>query len=92
MTKVELLKEISTESEVSPKDVEKVLSAYEKFVKEILSEEKDEKIPLPGLGTFKVKEVPERSGVSSLGDKKPWVKPAHTEICFKLTKSAREIV
>lgn len=92
MTKVELLKEISAETEVNTKEVEAVLAAFEKVVKETLAEDKVEKVTLPGLGTFKVKDVPERSGVSSLGDKKPWVKPAHTEICFKLTKSAREIV
>lgn len=92
MTKIDMINKIVTEmTGYARKDVEAVLAAYENFVKDTLAADKDEKIPLPGLGAFSVKTVPERSGVSTLGDKKEWTKPAHDEICFKLIKSIKEI-
>lgn len=92
MVKAELMKEIKSRTGIDIKEVSNVMSAFAEIVTEVLTKDKDEKIPLSGLGVFKVKEVSERSGVSALGDKKPWVKPAHSEICFKITKSAREFV
>lgn len=73
------------------KDVETVLAAYADVVIEKLENNNAEKVVLPGLGSFKVKDVPERKGVSALGNKKEWSKPAHKEICFKITKSVKEL-
>ena len=73
------------------KDVETVLAAYADVVIEKLESNNADKVILPGLGSFKVKDVPERKGVSALGDKKVWVKTAHREICFKITKSVKEL-
>lgn len=56
-----------------------------------MSENKDEKISFPGLGTFKVKLVPERNGVAVLAGGKAWTKPAHDEICFKMSKNTKEL-
>ena len=39
----------------------------------------------------KVKNVPERSGVSTLGEKKAWTKPSHDEITFKMGKAVKEL-
>lgn len=71
------------------KDVETVLVAYADVVIEKLENNNAEKVVLPGLGSFKVKDVPERKGVSALGDKKEWVKPAHREIIFKIAKNVK---
>ena len=73
------------------KDIEAVLAAYADVVIEALKDNDAEKVVLPGLGSFKIRNVPERKGVSALGDKKAWIKPAHKEISFKITKSVKEI-
>lgn len=92
MTKVELLKEITNSvAELSQKDVDAVLAAYATVVTESLTENKEETIPLPGLGTFKVKDVNERRGTIMMGDRKgeEYVTPAHQEPTFKLSKSVK---
>lgn len=92
MTKVDLLKEITNSvAELSQKDVDAVLVAYATVVTESLTENKDETIPLPGLGTFKVKDVNERRGTIMMGDRKgeEYVTPAHQEPTFKLSKSIK---
>lgn len=91
MTKNEMLKKVSEVSGLSQKDVSAVLSAYATVVVDTLTANRDEKVALENIGTFKVKNVPERRGISTLGEKKEWVKPAHSEICFKITKSVKEI-
>lgn len=92
MTKAELLKQITNSvAELSQKDVNAVLVAYATVVTESLTENKDETIPLPGLGTFKVKDVNERRGTIMMGDRKgeEYVTPAHQEPTFKLSKSIK---
>lgn len=91
MVKNEMLKNVASEAGTTSKVVDEVLSAYGKFVLGVLSENKDEKIPLPTIGTFSVKHVPERSGVAALAGGKAWTKPAHDEIQFKITRSAKEL-
>lgn len=91
MVKNEMLKNVASESGTTIKVVDEVLSAYGKLVLGVLAEKKDEKIPLPSIGTFSVKHVSERSGVAALAGGKSWTKPAHDEIQFKITKSAKEL-
>lgn len=71
-------------------DVKTVLEVYAETVKEVLAADQNETVVLPDLGKFSVKEVPEKSGVTSFTGK-PWVKPAHNEIQFKLLKATKEI-
>lgn len=91
MTKVELLKEITVATELPQKDIDAVLAAYATVVTETLTENKEESIPLPGLGTFKVKDVNERRGTIMMGDRKgeEYVTPAHQEPTFKLSKPVK---
>lgn len=92
MTKAELLKAITNSvAELSQKNVDDVLSAYATVVAEGLTENKDETIPLPGLGTFKVKDINERRGTIMMGDRKgeEYVTSAHQEPTFKLLKSVK---
>lgn len=91
MKKTDLLSAISAKTELHKKDCEDVLTAFAEVVIEALTKDHDEKIALAELGTFKVKDVPERSGTCVLGDKKKWIKPAHSEIYFKMSKSIKEI-
>lgn len=93
MNRVEMIKNIASKADVTNKVAEAVMDAYGKFVLGALNENRDEKITLPGLGAFSVKHVPERSGIVQLGEKKgsEWTKPAHDEICFKLSKSVKEL-
>lgn len=91
MLKNEMLKKIAEVSGLSQKDVDAVLTAYANVVVDALTANRDEKIALGNIGTFKVKNVPERSGVSTLGEKKAWTKPAHDEITFKMGKAVKEL-
>ncbi len=91
MTKKEIIKNVASEADVTNKVVESVLDAYGKFVLDVLEGNRDEKITLPGLGTFSVKHVSERSGVAALAGGKVWTKPEHDEIQFKITKSIKEL-
>ncbi len=91
MTKNEMIKNVASEADVTNKVAASVIDAYSKFVLGVLAEKKDEKIPLPSIGTFSVKHVPERSGVAALAGGKAWTKPAHDEIVFKMGKSVKEL-
>ena len=91
MNKVEMIKNIASEADVTSKVAEAVMDAYGKFVLGALSENRDGKITLPGLGAFSVKHVSERSGVAALAGGKTWTKPAHDEIQFKISKSVKEL-
>lgn len=93
MTKIDMIKNIASEADVTNKVAEAVIDAYGKFVLGVLPQNTDEKIPLPGLGTFSVKHVPERSGTVQLGENKgsKWHKDAHDELKFTISKSAKAI-
>lgn len=91
MTKSEMIKHISSEANVTNKVAEAVMDAYEKFVLGVLITEREEKVPLPGLGSFSVKHVAKRSGIAALAGGKTWIKPEHDEIQFKLSKSIKEL-
>lgn len=89
MVKNDMIKAVASEAEVTNKVAEAVMNAYAKFVLEALSENKDEKIPFPGIGTFSVKHVAEKSGVAALAGGKEWTKPAHDELKFTISKSVK---
>ena len=94
MVKNEMLKKVSERVDgATNKMVDEVLKAFADVVIDTLKGNKDEKVTLPSIGTFSVKAVPERSGKVMMGANvgSTWTKPAHDEICFKITKSVREI-
>ena len=91
MTKTEMIKNIASEADITNKIAEAVMDAYGKFVIGVLSENKDEKITLPGIGAFSVKHVAERSGVAALAGGKEWTKPAHDELKFTISKSIKTL-
>lgn len=91
MNKIEMIKLVASEAEVTNKVAEVVVDAYGKLVLGALNENRDEKVPLPGIGTFSVKHVAERSGVAALAGGKEWTKPAHDELKFTISKSVKEL-
>ena len=92
MTKNEMIKAVSERVDgATNKLVDEVLKAYADVVVDTLADNRDEKVSIGNLGTFKVKHVPERSGVAALAGGKEWTKPAHDEICFKMSKSVKEL-
>ena len=91
MNKVDMIREIASEADVTNKVAEAVIDAYGKFVLGSLNENSDEKVPLPGIGAFSVKHVAERSGVAALAGGKEWTKPAHDELKFTISKSVKEL-
>ena len=71
MNKTELIAAVAEKAELSKKDAEKALKAFEDVVTEELTKNgkvqlvglvKGEKIQLVGFGTFEVSERPEREG------------------------------
>lgn len=89
MTKTEMIKNIANNASVTNKVAEAVMEAYSKLVLDTLTENKEEKVPLPGVGTFATKHVNEKSGVAALAGGKPWTKPAHDELKFTISKSVK---
>ena len=91
MTKNEVLKKVSELTGVTQKEVDTVIKAFADTVIDTLSDNKDEKIGLANLGTFKVKNVKERRGIIQMGDRKgeEYVTPAHQEITFKISKGVK---
>lgn len=91
MNKVDMIKAVASEAEVTNKVAEAVIDAYGKFVLGVLNENYEEKVPLPGIGSFSVKHVSERSGVAALAGGKEWTKPAHDELKFIISKSVKTL-
>lgn len=91
MVKIDMIKNIASEADVTNKVAEAVMDAYGKFVLGALNENRDEKVPLPGIGSFSVKHVAERNGVAALAGGKEWTKPAHDELKFTISKSIKEL-
>ena len=93
MTKQEMIKKIqeTISIDVPLKDIAEIVDAIPTVVVETLKNDKTEKVTLPGLGAFKVKDVLERRGTAALAGGKEWVKPAHSEICFKISRSIKEM-
>lgn len=91
MNKIDMIKAVASEAEVTNKVAEAVMDAYGKFLLGVLNENSDEKVPLPGIGAFSVKHVAERSGVAALAGGKEWTKPAHDELKFTISKSIKTL-
>ena len=98
MLKDEMLKEVavratdlSEDKRLSKKDIDVVLRAFSECVVENLTENKDEKIPLPGIGAFTAKHVSEKSGISTIGGGKEWHKEACDQLKFTISKTVKTL-
>lgn len=90
MKKNELIKAVAQKTEMTNKVVGEVISAYHDVVIETLQADVDEKVPFEDFGFFKVKKVAERTGTSALNGK-DWVKPAHNELTFSVSRGLKDI-
>ena len=89
MLKKEFISKIKTKTNVEKQHIEPVLDAMGEIIVEALAKKRDEKITLPGIGKFSVKHVNAKSGLGING--KPWEKPAHDEIVFKVSDKVKEL-
>lgn len=91
MTKEILIREIANKTGMTQGNVITVLEGYADVVIETLTKDSNDKVVLPNLGTFKVRDVAERSGKSVLTGE-PWTKPAHKKLHFDLSSAAKEAI
>lgn len=91
MNKDMLLKEIANRIEgASKSDVNVVLDTFEDVIFDTLKADSSEKIKFGKLGTFSVKAVPAKDGISAINGK-PWHTDAHNEIKFTMSKTNKNI-
>lgn len=91
MTKNLVVKEVADRIKgASQKDVAVVLDTFADVIADVLKADHDESVAVGKLGKFKVKEVPARDGVSAINGK-AWHTDAHSEITFKMSKTAKQL-
>lgn len=87
MNKDTLLKTISERVDGASKaDIKVIIDTFEDVIFDTLKADSSEKIKFGKLGTFSVKAVPAKDGISAINDK-PWHTDAHREIAFKVSKA-----
>lgn len=101
MKKAELLKEVvvratdifeenDIDKKLSQKELDLILKAYSDCVLDNLNKNKEEKIPLLGIGAFTAKHVAERTGTSALSGEK-WSTPEHYELKFTVSGTVKTL-
>lgn len=94
MVKNEVINAIAERIEGAKKgDIALILDTYAEVITDTLKADTTESVPVGKLGKFKVKTVPERRGKIMIGDRKgeEYVTLQHDEICFKMSKSAKQL-
>lgn len=94
MVKNELVNAIAERVDGAKKvDIAVILETFADVITDTLKANPEESVPVGKLGKFKVKNVPERTGKIMLGERagETYVTPAHREITFKMSKSAKQL-
>ena len=94
MTKTDLITAIANRVDGAKKgDIAVIIDTYAEVITDTLKKDSTEAVPVGKLGKFKVKDVPERTGKIMLGERagKTYVTPAHQEITFKMSKTAKQL-
>lgn len=89
MNKVELIGAVASKSEISKKDVEKVINAFTNVVADALVD--GDKVQLVGFGTFEVVEHAERQGRNPATNE-PMLIRASKSPKFKAGKALKDAV
>ncbi|WP_457641808.1 HU family DNA-binding protein [Persephonella sp.] len=89
MTKAELIAKVATEAGVTKASAERCVNAFVKALTAAL--EKGERVALPGLGVFNVKERAARKGRNPRTGEEITI-PARKVVVFKAAKQLREKV
>lgn len=94
MTKTDLITAIANRVDGAKKgDIAIIIDTYAEVITDTLKKDSTEAVPVGKLGKFKVKDVPERTGKIMLGERagETYVTPAHQEITFKMSKTAKQL-
>ena len=94
MVKNELVSAIASRIDGAKKgDIAVVLDTFAEVITDTLKADATESVPVGKLGKFKVKNVPERTGTIMMGDRagEKYVTPQHDEICFKMSKTTKQL-
>lgn len=94
MTKTDLITAIANRVDGAKKgDIAVIIDTYAEVITDTLKSDATESVPIGKLGKFKVKDVPERTGKIMLGERagETYVTPAHQEITFKMSKTAKQL-
>lgn len=94
MNKLNLVKAMANKVENGTQcAAEEYLNAFSDVVIETLKDNKDDKVTLPGLGSFKVKKCAARKGTVRFGENagSEWTTPEHYELTFSFTKAIKTI-
>ena len=94
MTKTDLITAIANRVDGAKKgDIAVIIDTYADVITDTLKSDATESVPVGKLGKFKVKDVPERTGKIMLGERagETYVTPAHQEITFKMSKTAKQL-
>ena len=94
MTKTDLITAIANRVDGAKKgDISVIIDTYADVITDTLKSDATESVPVGKLGKFKVKDVPERTGKIMLGERagETYVTPAHQEITFKMSKTAKQL-
>ncbi len=89
MNKTELISAIAEKAELSKKDAEKAVKAYEDVIKETLM--LGDKVQSVGFGTFEVSNRAERIGRNP-ATKEEMIIPASKSVKFKVGKALKDAV
>lgn len=92
MTKSEFVSAIAEKMNMKKYEAEPILNVLQEIIEDTMRSR--DKITLPGIGTFSVKEVPEKRGKIMLGDRKgkEYCVPAHLEPKFKPLKAFKNML
>ena len=89
MTKGELVAKIAAEARIKKSEAERCVNAFVKALSEAL--EKGERVAIPGLGVFNIRERKERKGRNPKTGE-PMIIPARKVVVFSAAKSLKEKV
>lgn len=89
MTNKELIASIASESGLTQVDVAKVMDAFAKAISENVA--KNDKVVVQGLGSFELKEKPERTGRNPKTGEEITI-AASKGVAFKATKSLKDFL
>lgn len=90
MNKTEMIKELANRTQISQKDVAKVIDVLPEVIKDVVAS--GDKVNLVGFMTATKKHVSAKSGVSKIGGvEKSWSTEEKDEVSIKLSKSYKTI-
>lgn len=92
MNKKELIAKLAEKQDCTKKAAEENMTAFVEVLVEALAA--GETVKIPGLGTFSVTEVAERTGIIQMGDRKgeTYTTPAHRAPKFKPASTLKDAV